>query len=142
MVKHLYRYFLMIVVCYLNLVLSTNTYATSPNVALFYGANPPLNELRTFDIVVVDPDHANIEPQTYNSEYSQLFAYASVGEVHRSKAYFKQIPKKWLKSKNQAWDSYVLDQSSPEWPIFFAERVIAPLWVKGDRGVVLDTLDS
>lgn len=142
MVKHLYRYFLMIVVCYLNLVLSTNTYATSPNVALFYGANPPLNELRTFDIVVVDPDHANIEPQTYNSEYSQLFAYASVGEVHRSKAYFKQIPKNWLKSKNQAWDSYVLDQSSPEWPNFFAEQVIAPLWAKGYRGFFLDTLDS
>ncbi|MFO1373745.1 MAG: bifunctional glycoside hydrolase 114/ polysaccharide deacetylase family protein [Agitococcus sp.] len=142
MVKHLYRYFLMIVVCYLNLVLSTNTYATSPNVALFYGANPPLNELRTFDIVVVDPDHTNIEPQTYNSEYSQLFAYASVGEVHRSKAYFKQIPKNWLKSKNQAWDSYVLDQSSPEWPNFFAEQVIAPLWAKGYRGFFLDTLDS
>lgn len=142
MVKHLYRYFLMIVVCYLNLILSTNTYATSANVALFYGANPPLNELRTFDIVVVDPDHANIEPQTYNSEYSQLFAYASVGEVHRSKAYFKQIPKNWLKSKNQAWDSYVLDQSSPEWPNFFAEQVVAPLWAKGYRGFFLDTLDS
>lgn len=122
--------------------LSTTTYAQNNNVALFYGANPPLNELRAFDIVVVDADHANIDPQAYHSEYSQLFAYASVGEVHRSKNYFAKIPKNWLKSKNQAWDSYVLDQSSPEWSNFFAEQVIAPLWAKGYRGFFLDTLDS
>lgn len=137
---HFIRSLIFLLIFCLNL--STSTYAQNNNVALFYGANPPLNELRTFDIVVVDPDHANIDPQTYNSEYSQLFAYASVGEVHHSKNYFAKIPKSWLKSKNQAWDSYVLDQSSPEWPNFFAEQVIAPLWAKGYRGFFLDTLDS
>ena len=36
------------------------------NVALFYGANPPLAELRAFDVAVVDPDAASITPENYN----------------------------------------------------------------------------
>ncbi|MFO1390750.1 MAG: bifunctional glycoside hydrolase 114/ polysaccharide deacetylase family protein [Agitococcus sp.] len=130
-------------ILFLQCLLCSLVYAnTSPSVALFYGANPPLAELRAFDVAVVDPNHANIHPQSYNSQYSQLFAYVSVGEVHPSKPYFKQIPKSWLKSQNQAWQSTIIDQSVTEWPQFFANTVIAPLWDQGYRGFFLDTLDS
>jgi len=128
---------------FLCLITPLTTWAnTLPSVALFYGANPPLSELRAFDVVVVDPDQPNINPQQYNSDYSQLFAYASVGEVHPSKPYFEQIPTTWLKGQNSAWQSAVIDQSTPEWPAFFADTVIAPLWAQGYRGFFLDTLDS
>lgn len=128
---------------FLCLITPLTTWAnTLPSVALFYGANPPLSELRAFDVVVVDPDQPNINPQQYNSDYSQLFAYASVGEVHPSKPYFKQISTTWLKGQNGAWQSAVIDQSAPEWPAFFADTVIAPLWAQGYRGFFLDTLDS
>lgn len=112
------------------------------NVALFYGVNPPLAELRAFDVAIVDPDAANITPENYHTKDHELFAYASVGEVHPSKPYFVTIPKTWLKGNNQAWASRVIDQSAPEWPRFFADNVIAPLWAKGYRGFFLDTLDS
>lgn len=130
-------------IVYLQCLLCSLLYAdTPPSVALFYGAQPPLAELRAFDVVVVDPNHANISPQHYNSPYSQLFAYASVGEAHPSSAYFKQIPQAWLKSQNHAWQSTIIDQSAPDWPQFFANTVIAPLWEQGYRGFFLDTLDS
>lgn len=115
---------------------------SSPSVALFYGANPPLAELRAFDVVVVDPDQPHINPNTYNNTQSQLFAYASVGEAHPTKPYFNKIPAAWLKSQNKAWQSTIIDQSNPQWPHFFADTVIAPLWAQGYRGFFLDTLDS
>ncbi|MBK7301279.1 MAG: hypothetical protein IPI79_13720 [Moraxellaceae bacterium] len=84
--------------CCLQLLFCSLVYAdSSPSVALFYGANPPLAELRAFDVVIVDPDQPNINPNTYNNNQSQLFAYASVGEAHPTKPYFNKIPKTWLK---------------------------------------------
>ncbi len=112
------------------------------NVALFYGANPPLAELRAFDVAVVDPDAVNIAPENYNSKNHELFAYTSVGEVNPNKPYFSAIPKAWLKGSNSLWASRVIDQTATEWPTFFADNVIAPLWAKGYRGFFLDTLDS
>src|SRR4051794_39843790 len=61
--------------------LSVCTYAASPNVAFFYGSNPPWDELRAFDIVVVEPEHAGIDPKQYSSGTTQVYAYVSVGEV-------------------------------------------------------------
>jgi len=115
---------------------------SSPSVALFYGSNPPLAELRAFDVVVVDPDQPHINPKSYNNLQSQLFAYASVGEAHSTKPYFNKIPAAWLKSQNKAWQSTIIDQANPQWPQFFADTVIAPLWAQGYRGFFLDTLDS
>jgi hypothetical protein len=112
------------------------------NIALFYGTNPPLAELRAFDVAVVDPDATNITPENYNTKDHELFAYASVGEVNPNKPYFQTIPKAWLKGTNSAWASQVIDQTAPEWPTFFSDNVIAPLWKKGYRGFFLDTLDS
>jgi hypothetical protein len=115
----------------------------APAVALFYGAKPPLDELKAFDVVVVDPDHPDLNPLTYRRADSELFAYVSVGEVSGvDRSYYHQIPANWLVGKNKSWGSQLIDQSSPEWPIFFADHVIAPLWAKGYRGFFFDTMDS
>ena len=71
-----------------------------------------------------------------------LFAYVSLGEVSSDRAYLKDIPEAWKLGQNADWGSVVLDQSRPEWPAFFAEHVIKPLWDAGYRGFFLDTLDS
>lgn len=120
-----------------------------PSIALFYGADPPLQDLRAFDIVVVEPDHPS-DPVAYRdgrggqrpAGRSELFAYVSLGEAHPSRGYFNAIPPAWLKGTNTAWSSRVIDQSAPDWPAFFAERIVAPLWKRGFRGFFLDTLDS
>ncbi|MDF2467476.1 MAG: hypothetical protein K0Q43_5711, partial [Ramlibacter sp.] len=48
--------------------------AEPPAVALHYGATPPWDELRAFDVVVVEPDHPGIDPQRYRHPDSRLFA--------------------------------------------------------------------
>lgn len=110
-------------------------------VAIYYGNSFPLAEFKVFDIVVVDPDHDN-QPLDYRRPYSQLYAYAAVAEAHPGRAYFPKIPDAWKIARNSDWDSVVIDQSPADWPVFFAEQVIAPLWARGYRGFFLDTLDS
>lgn len=110
-------------------------------VALYYGKALPLTEFRAFDIVVVDPDQGH-QPLDYRRSYSQLYAYAAVAEAHPGRPYFPKIPENWKIARNADWGSVVIDQSPVDWPAFFAEQVIAPLWAKGYRGFFLDTLDS
>jgi len=113
----------------------------SPSVALFYASNPPVNELKAFDVVVVDPD-SGLTPDKYGSGPSQLFAYVSVGEAEPNRSHYKQFEATWLIGENKAWKSKIVDVSSPAWQQFFLDQVIEPLWQAGYRGFFLDTLDS
>ncbi len=115
--------------------------ADTPTVALFYGPNAPLDELKAFDIVVVDPDHGD-DPARYRKSYSELYAYVGVGEAHPSRTWFKDIPGTARLADNRDWGSLILDLSQPVWSEFLLDRVFAPLWQKGYRGFFLDTLDS
>ena len=120
---------------------ATTTQSTPQAVAFHYGDAPPWDELQAFDLVVVDPDHVK-NPVAVNLPHTQLAAYVSVGEVHPDRAYVADIPKTWIKGKNQDWGSLLIDQASPAWPQFFTDRVIAPLWDAGYRTFFFDTLDS
>lgn len=112
-----------------------------PTVAFYYGAELPVDELRAFDIVVVEPDHG-FDPTTYRTSTSELFAYVSLGEVEPKRRYGQDIPQTWFNGTNTAWGARVVDQTQPEWPVFVVERIVAPLWARGYRGLFLDTLDS
>ena len=112
------------------------------SIAFYYASKPPLNELKAFDLVVVDPDAIGISPLAYNSPRSQLFAYLSVGEADPNRAWYKKISPSWLIADNPAWKSKVVDPSNPEWHAFFLNTVVEPLWEAGYRGFFLDTLDS
>ncbi len=111
------------------------------SIAVFYGANPPWDELHAFDVAVVEPEHVPLA-KIQEFKQTELFAYVSVGEVDKHRAYLADIPKAWRLGKNANWDSIVIDQSQPEWPTFYAQHVIRPLWESGYRGFFLDTLDS
>jgi len=114
--------------------------AAALSVALFYGASPPMEELAAFDAVVLEPDHA---PRPLPAaKRTAWFAYVSLGEVHPSRTYFKQIPSGWKIGVNAAFDSAVIDQSHPAWAEFFVETIVRPLWERGFRGFFIDTLDS
>lgn len=113
----------------------------SPAVAFYYGANPPWNELQAFDIVVVDPGHVP-DPKLPALPHTRLAAYVAVGEVQPSRPYASAIPKAWLRGENKDWGSRLIDQSRPEWPRFFTDSIITPLWNSGYRTFFLDTLDS
>lgn len=120
---------------------SISSFAAAPHVAFYYGANPPWDVLQAYDIVVVEAAHG-IEPRRLALPRTQLFAYVSVGEVEYHRPYAKDIPQGAVGGANEPWRSHVVDQTHSEWPTFFVERVVAPLWAAGYRGFFLDTLDS
>lgn len=112
----------------------------APSVALYYGASPPIDELAAFDAVVLEPEHSPQGPP--GRAGTEWFAYVSVGEVQRSRPWFRELPPAWLLGSNPAFGSAIVDQAQPAWPEFFAERVARPLWQRGWRAFFLDTLDS
>lgn len=129
-------------VLFLLLMLAASVaFAGQPSIALFYGANPPWDELSAFDIAVVEPQHVP-DPKAHANDKTALFAYVSVGEVDADRPYLKVIPDSWKSGRNSDWGSVVLDQAQPGWPAFFADQVIKPLWDAGYRGFFLDTLDT
>src|ERR1043165_2070049 len=73
-------------------LVSILSYGAAPNVAFFYGPNPPLDQLKAYDIVVVEPSHAGIDPKRISMAGTQLFAYVSVGEVEYDRPYAKELP--------------------------------------------------
>lgn len=107
--------------------------AAGPSVALYYGANPPVEALSSFDVVVLEPD-GQFDPHSHPPSRTQWFAYVSVGEVNPHRTYYPSMPRAWMPGVNEAWASYVVDQTAAGWPAFFVERVVTPLWNKGYRG--------
>ena len=129
-------------ICLVGLLLCALQAAAQPlSMAVFYGSHLPLDELQAFDVAVVEPHNVTVA-EFSAIKHTQLFAYVSVGEVDKHRAYLADIPKAWQLGINPNWDSVVLDQSQAAWPAFFAQRIVAPLWQQGYRGFFLDTLDS
>lgn len=110
--------------------------SSMPAVAFFYGAQPPWDELRLFDWVVLEPTHAlasQAAPEATLGARVLAFAYVSLGEVDPTREYAAAVPSAWVRGRNEAWRSWVIDQTAPGWRAFFLERVIAPLWAAGFR---------
>jgi hypothetical protein len=66
----------------------------------------------------------------------------ALGEVRPSRAYASNSKSLAAHRENKDWGSRLIDQSHPEWPRFFTDTLIAPLWNNGYRTFFLDTLDS
>jgi hypothetical protein len=120
---------------------ASSVLASAPNIAWYYGDKPPVAQLRAFDAVVIEPDHG-FDPAQFKTPSTQWLAYVSVGEVTPQRRWYKELPKAWLSGANDAWASRIIDQAQPEWPAFYVDHVIKPLWDRGYRGFFLDTLDS
>jgi len=136
------RNVLIFLLCGLAMVCAAGpAHAADFSIAFFYAKSPPVDELKAFDVAVVDPD-AGLTPAAYGSGRSELFAYVSVGELDPKRSYAPDVEKSWIIGRNDAWGTSILDPANPAWRSFLLERVMAPLWEKGYRGFFLDTLDS
>lgn len=110
------------------------------NAAFFYGSPfPP--ELRIYDAIIVEADHRDFVKVPDNLQ-AKLYAYTSLGEVGAEKPYANTVPATAKLARNPVWSSDVMDQASPTWRNFYLDKIIAPLWQRGFRGVFIDTLDS
>ena len=116
---------------------------SSPSFAFYYGRDIPWEALGAFDVAVVEP--GNVGPAGWRHRLNPnttVAAYIAVGEVHPTRAYFKQMQPQWKLGSNPAWGSIVVDQAAPGWSAFYLQEVVKPLWNQGFRAFFLDTLDS
>lgn len=115
--------------------------ASSPGVAFYYGARPPVAELGHFEQVVVEPGHVGEEELRALQAQSEVYAYLSVGEVSRASPLHARVQPQWVLGHNEAWGSDVLEPRRAEVQAFLLEQAEA-LWARGYRGLFLDTVDS
>ncbi len=112
-----------------------------PSVAFFYGEHPPVEVLRDFDWVVVQPD-ALARPETLAGPHTTVFAYVSLGEVGKGSAAAAAMPAQCRLGENRPWNSWIVDQARPACRAFYLDHVLAPLRAQGYRNFFFDTLDS
>ena len=112
------------------------------SLAIFYGANPPVDELSQFDRLVLEPDNVSFQQlQQLTEDGAQAYAYLSVGEVGPTRSYAQSIKQEWVLGKNDTWNSTVLDMQSAGWTDFLMRRIDS-LLKAGYTGLFLDTMDS
>ncbi|HZA51605.1 MAG TPA: endo alpha-1,4 polygalactosaminidase [Myxococcaceae bacterium] len=108
-----------------------------PSVAFFYGNQIPVERLRRFDWVVVEPDHvATAELEALQRSRVEVFAYLSLGEAAPG-----TVEPSWILAPNSAWGSLIVAPGADGWRQRVLDRVEA-LRARGYAGVFLDTLDS
>jgi uncharacterized protein (TIGR01370 family) len=114
----------------------------APSIAVHYGDHPPLSALRSFDRVVLEPDHvSDQEVADLREAGATVFAYLSVGEAHQSRPYFARLPARWSLGRHTVWGGLVMDPASDGWRDLLTEEALT-LRRRGFSGLFLDTVDS
>jgi len=109
----------------------------------YYGIQPPIEKLSLFNRAVVEAENVTVsERKALIRSGVEMFAYVSLGEVNRTRAWFSEIKESWKLGRNTAWNSVVVDLDNPEWHRYLLEKRLLPLWNRGYHGFFLDTLDS
>ncbi len=112
------------------------------SVAIFYGHNPPTDQLSQFDRLILEPDAIQAEElQALTAHGAVPYAYLSIGEVGPNRNYASQIQSDWVLGENTTWKSKVFDLTNRELADFLVKRVDV-LVEAGYQGLFLDTMDS
>ena len=122
------------------LMIPSSALALQP-LAFFYGQQIPMDHFKQYEQIVVTPN-PSIDPARYDDETHHLMAYVAISEIIDPNQYGKPIDPAWILGQNPNWNTWILDQSNPEWRHYFIENIITPLWNQGYRGFFIDTLDS
>ena len=113
------------------------------DIAFYYGSRPPVDALRHYDQVVVQPNQLlPEETSALLASGARVFGYVSVGEVAHNSVDLARIEQRWVIGSNSTWNSLVMDLSGDGWREFLLREHFAPLWQQGYRAFFLDTMDS
>ena len=110
--------------------------------AFWYANNPPIDLLSQFDRIVVQPGNiSNKEIQQLQQHGGKILAYLSIGEDGLGAASGNAALHDAVLGENTAWQTSVMDLSSPAWQQHLIEK--AQVFLKrGIDGFFLDTMDS
>lgn len=113
------------------------------DIVFYYGSRPPVEDLRHFDQIVIQPSQVLPHEKTALLNLDSLiFAYVSFGEIARNSEDMDRIKTKWSIGVNPAWNSLVMDMNDPGWHEYLLEQHFDRLWRAGYRAFFLDTVDS
>ena len=113
------------------------------DIAFYYGSRPPVEDLRHFDQIVIQPSQILPHEKTALLNLNSLIvAYVSIGEVARNSEDMSRIKEGWSIGNNPAWNSLVMDMASADWRNYLLEQHFGRLWRDGYRAFFLDTVDS
>ena len=113
------------------------------DIVFYYGSRPPIEDLRHFDQIVIQPSQILPHEKTALLNLDSLiFAYVSFGEIARNSEDMDRIKTKWSIGVNPAWNSLVMDMTDPGWHEYLLEQHFDRLWRDGYRAFFLDTVDS
>ncbi len=124
------------------LVLSFNLASAKKSAIVYYGDKISYPMVGIHDYIIVQPDNITPYNHGFKTYRERIYAYVSLGEVEKSKKYYKNIKKEWIIGENGAWKSKVVDVANSEFRDFLFKNEIEPLYKKGFRNFFLDTMDS
>ena len=128
------------------MLMASNVFADAieqRDIVFYYGSRPPIEDLRHFDQIVIQPSQILPHEKTALLNLDSLiFAYVSFGEIARNSEDMPRIKTKWSIGVNPAWNSLVMDMTDPAWHDYLLEQHFDHLWREGYRAFFLDTVDS
>lgn len=110
------------------------------SIAFYYHHIDSVRELLIYDRVVLTPGAiTSRQLQQLKKAGVEVYAYLSVGEIQQ-KLLTTEL-KSHIITRNDNWDSYVMDMSAPTWQKYLTDKALT--YKKfGFDGLFLDTLDS
>jgi polysaccharide biosynthesis protein PelA len=111
--------------------------------AISYAQHPRPQELRSFELIVLDSD-AEVSRSAIARSGRDVLAYLSLGEIEQHRSYFN-----WAKSagillgENPNWHgSFYVDVRQGSWRRRVVDELVPAILAAGFSGVFLDTLDD
>lgn len=109
---------------------------------LYYG-NGKIDELKNFDLVIIDPSGETKSGITeLKNSGTKTIAYLSIGEVAPWRWYYDMVDKSWSLGKNENWGSFRIDVRHQGWHDLILNKVIPRIKALGVQGLFLDTVDT
>lgn len=102
-----------------------------------------LPALRSYDLVIIDPDQAqHEEPDSLFATRSLAVAYVNIGEAEDYRWYRSEVRKEWLKGANPNWAGHsYLDVRNEGWQNLLLEKIIPRIFRRPYAGLFLDMVD-
>ncbi len=94
-----------------------------------------------YDYIILEPSHVDTYTHGFKRYRKRIYAYVSIGEVKKTRPWYKTMKKEWLIGENDVWKGEVVDLSNSQYRTFMLDKVIDPLFSRGFKNLFLDTVD-
>lgn len=110
---------------------------------VYYGSDLAPAGLHRIDFAILEPGNINPGSWPVRPVSTRLIGYLSLGEVHRSRAYWSQLQEKGcLLQENPRWPgAFAMDIRCETWRRIILEELIPQMVSQGYQGLFLDTVD-